>query len=280
MEPETYCQEKAAPAGSNLYYATLFHTPQQRRNLHALFALQQELSDTVAECQDPDVASIKLQWWAEEISRLYAGQARHPVCLEMQALLPELNLEQSTLLRLVSILVEEIRPAQQDSLQLMIAHNSRGQGSAWRLAVLINGYSDSQVLESVATLGGLYYCLEFFQSARRQLDRGYCPYPRNEMEKHGLNHDALLQTHSSIALGELQTELFAGIQSSLAQHLISLRGKETPSVLFALSLARIAEANCRVLQKHSTVIPVQPLSLTPLRKLWIAWRTKRQVQKP
>ena len=280
MNPETYCQEKAAPAGSNHYYATLFYTPQQRRNLHALFALRQELADTVAECQDPGVASTKLQWWSEEISRVYTGEARHPVSREIQALLPELNLEQSRLLRLVSSMVEEIRPVQQDSLQLLIEQKSRGQGRSWQLALLIHNCGDSQVLESVAILGGLYYCLEFFQSVRRQLDRGYCPYPRNEMEKHGLNLDSLLQTHSSQALGKLQAELFTGIQSSLAQHLLSLRGKEAPSALFALTLARIAEANCRVLQKHSTVMPVQPLSLTPLRKLWIAWRTKRQVQKP
>jgi len=278
MDPEIYCREKAAPAGSNLYYATLFHTPEQRRNLHALFALQQELTDTVAECQDPGVARIKLQWWSEEIARLYTNEARHPLTREMQALIPELNLQQSALLDLVSIMSEKISPAQPDSLQQMIEHMSCGQGRSWQLAVRIHGCRDSQLLESVASLGGLYYCLEFFQSARRQLDRGYCPYPRYEMEKHGLSHEALLQTHSPIAPGGLQTELYAGIQSALAQQLIGLREKAHSSVLFALTLARIAEANCRVLQKHSTLVPVQAVSLTPLRKLWIAWRTKRWIR--
>ena len=275
MTPELYCQEKAAPAGSSLYYSTLFHNQQQKRRLHALFALQRELLDTVTECQDAGIARIKLQWWCEEIDRLFSSQARHPVSKALQELMPDLKLEKASLFNLVNKIEKDLSPPLAESLQQLVEHFSAGRGSIWQIAAIACGCQDSQTIAQVVSIAGLSGCMESFQMARQQLNRGYCPYPRREMEKHGLNHETLLQQDKLPALTELQAGLYATIRSALGQNTLALAANDRSSILFALSMARIGEATCARLQKRSGDLSAShPLSLTPLRKLWIAWRSK------
>ena len=66
-----YCRDQATPAGSDLYYSIVFHSPAHKRLLNSLFAFQNELEKIVYNYTDPGIAQIKLQWWREEIERLY-----------------------------------------------------------------------------------------------------------------------------------------------------------------------------------------------------------------
>ncbi len=274
MKAEVYCQQKAAPAGSSLYYSTLFHSPQQKRKLHAVFALQQELVDTIAECQDVGVARIKLQWWHEEIERLFSSQARHPVTRALQELLPELELEQDSLLNLVYVVESEISFAQKDSLEQLIEYFSAGRGTTWQMAAFASGCQDSETIAQIVKIGGLSTCLNFIQFARQQLIRGRCPYPLIEMQKYGLNLQTFLQQDKLPVLSQLHTELCVRIGAELSCCAKAITSMDRRSVLFALTTAHIAMATCELIQKQRGDMPAQPVSLSPLRKLWIAWRLK------
>src|SRR5690606_34671529 len=50
MNPDTYCQEKAARSGSSFYYAFLFLPPDRRKAITALYAFCREVDDIVDEC--------------------------------------------------------------------------------------------------------------------------------------------------------------------------------------------------------------------------------------
>jgi 15-cis-phytoene synthase len=275
VNPEQYCLDKAAPAGSNLYYCSLFYKSPQKRKLHAIFALQQELLDTISECQDAGLARIKLQWWCEEITRLFASEAQHPVSLELQQLLPEFQLDQGQLLYLVNAIEHQISPTPSDSIQSLIDFFIHGRGTIWRLAAEICGAKDKDLITQATTIGGLNSCLEYFQSASQHLQRGYCPYPQIELDKYGLSHDNLMQTDKLSALRHLRDELYNTIFSELEQSLLRLSSMDNRQVLFAIIQANIAQANCKLMQKQTGDIMQTPPSITPLRKLWIAWRTNK-----
>src|SRR5690606_31317248 len=88
MNPDTYCQEKAARSGSSFYYAFLFLPPERRKAITALYAFCREVDDIVDECREVSVARMKLAWWRTQIEQMYAGKAEHPVT---QALTPHLE---------------------------------------------------------------------------------------------------------------------------------------------------------------------------------------------
>ena len=75
MNPDQYCQEKAAKGGSSFYYSFLFLPPEKRRAITALYAYCREVDDVVDECSDTDLARAKLAWWRQEISGAFAGEA-------------------------------------------------------------------------------------------------------------------------------------------------------------------------------------------------------------
>ncbi|MES2324808.1 MAG: squalene/phytoene synthase family protein, partial [Pseudomonadota bacterium] len=87
MSPDEYCQQKTVQSGSSFYYSFLFLPPERRRAITALYAFCREVDDTVDECTDQSIARIKLAWWRNEVSTMYAGKPSHPV---MQALAPHL----------------------------------------------------------------------------------------------------------------------------------------------------------------------------------------------
>ena len=88
MTPAQYCQEKAARSGSSFYYSFLFLPREKREAITALYAFCREVDDIADECHDPLLAETKLNWWRDELRRIYAGQPTHPVGL---ALLPAIK---------------------------------------------------------------------------------------------------------------------------------------------------------------------------------------------
>ncbi|HEY9050381.1 MAG TPA: squalene/phytoene synthase family protein, partial [Gammaproteobacteria bacterium] len=71
MTPDQYCQEKTAASGSSFYYSFRFLPELKRRAITALYAFCREVDDVVDECKEESVARVKLNWWREELTRLY-----------------------------------------------------------------------------------------------------------------------------------------------------------------------------------------------------------------
>ena len=62
MDPNHYCQDKAAASGSSFYYSFMFLPPDKRRAITALYAFCREVDDVVDEFSDADVARTTLNW--------------------------------------------------------------------------------------------------------------------------------------------------------------------------------------------------------------------------
>ncbi len=62
IDPQQYCQDKAAASGSSFYYSFLFLPLERRRAITALYAYCREVDDVVDECTDTEVARTKLAW--------------------------------------------------------------------------------------------------------------------------------------------------------------------------------------------------------------------------
>ncbi|MEK9775711.1 MAG: squalene/phytoene synthase family protein, partial [Quisquiliibacterium sp.] len=101
MTPDEYCQHKAARSGSSFYYSFLFLPPAQRSAITALYAFCREVDDTVDEITDLQVASARLQWWREELERLYSGRPEHPVSRALQPHLSRFRIDSNGLQKII-----------------------------------------------------------------------------------------------------------------------------------------------------------------------------------
>ncbi len=76
--------DKAAPVMSANYFAHLFATQATQSAVGATFSFAHELL-LAALHSSTDVAHAKLNWWQDEVQRVVAGEARHPLCTVLMA---------------------------------------------------------------------------------------------------------------------------------------------------------------------------------------------------
>jgi len=89
LSPEQFCEQEVAAPGSAGHYALLNSSARARPLWVALLALHQTLSALIAPPMSPEVRPSKLGWWFDEIGRLEANRARHPVVQALQRLISD-----------------------------------------------------------------------------------------------------------------------------------------------------------------------------------------------
>jgi phytoene synthase len=273
VSPDEYCQHKAAASGSSFYYSFMFLPPPRRRAITALYAYCREVDDVVDELRDPDVARSKLAWWRDEVERLFAGTPQHPVT---RALAPHLADFAITRERLLQVL---------DGMQMDLAHNRYPNygslerychlvaGVVGELAAGIFGATEERTFEYARKLGLALQLTNIVRDVGEDARRGRIYLPLEDLQEFGVQSADLLHARYGNGFAELmrfQAERARGVyREALAalppQDWRAQRPGLIMGTIYATLLVEIERADFQVLH--------QRIALTPLRKLWIAWRT-------
>lgn len=273
MTPDQYCQDKAAKSGSSFYYSFLFLPPERRRAITALYAFCREVDDVVDEVSDPSVARIKLAWWREEIASLFDGRPRHPVT---QALAPHLSTCNITQLRLQAVIdgmemdLDQTRYLDYPGLRKYCWHAA---GVVGELSASIFGYTDERTLVYADQLGLAFQLTNIIRDVGDDARRGRIYLPVNELQQFDVKAADILNARYSDrfqALMKFQADRARAAYREAARTLPDAdRRAQRPGLIMAAIyhalLDEIERDNFQVLDKR--------ISLTPLRKLGLAWRT-------
>ena len=273
MTPEEYCQNKAASSGSSFYYSFLFLPPNRRRAIMAFYAFCREVDDVVDECSDPQLAATKLAWWREELDRLYAGQPQHPVTQALKTVLMEFNLPQEQLLEIIDGMEMDLQQTRYPDFKALSLYCYRVASVVGLLAAEIFGYTDRQTQKYAHDLGMAFQLTNIIRDVGEDARRGRVYLPIDELKRFEVPLSDILDsryTENFRHLMEFQIERAEQYYVQAMAQLPSVdRKSQRPGLVMAAIyrtvLEEIKRDNCRVLT-HRT-------SLTPLRKLWIAWRT-------
>ena len=101
MTPLQYCKQKTAESGSSFTLSFLFLPKVKRDAMTALYAFCREVDDVVDECTDYQVAQTKLNWWKQEIERLYTATPQHPVTKALADFIHPFNLAKGHFLEII-----------------------------------------------------------------------------------------------------------------------------------------------------------------------------------
>ena len=278
MTPEEYCRNKAAPAGSNLYYSTLYHDAQTRRVLHALFAFLHELNEVVCESSDPGAARVTLYWWFEEIGRLFAGEARHPVTRELSQLDNADYLSRQELLAGIASTAQFLDTPESGPYQTWLARHNAASGYIWKAAGQACGCSDPGTLTALASAGSCHGAFELLHHVRHFAGLGLNVLPSDLLVQHNLGLETVIQPNADVAVSAFFTDLFERLDNDIRNCLASLQEKDASAPLFSITLLKILDALCTEYRSAGQPITHSRISLTPIRKLWIAWRIARRLR--
>ena len=273
MTPDDYCQQKTAQSGSSFYYSFLFLPPPRGRAITAFYAFCREVDDVVDECTDLDVARTKLAWWRTEVAALYEGKAKHPVALALAALLPEFNIEEARL-------HEIIDGMEMDLTQHRYADFSALQKYCYRVASVVGlvsaeifGHSHPDTLKYAENLGMAFQLTNIIRDVGEDARRDRIYIPVDELARFNVTAADIMHARHSEAFVQLMQFQVERALNYYRDAMNFLPQQDRRSQRPGLVMAAIYRTLLEEIRADGMQVLNQRTSLTPLRKLWIAWRT-------
>ncbi len=273
MTPDEYCQQKAARSGSSFYYSFLFLPPRQRSAITALYAFCREVDDTVDEIADPEVARIRLQWWRTELQRLFTGQPEHPVTRALEPHLTQFGIDAPRLQEIIDGMQMDLDQTRYLDFSNLRLYCHRVAGVVGTLSAGIFSQGDQACSEYAENLGVALQLTNIVRDIGEDARRGRIYLPIEDLQRFKVSAKDLLDARHSEgfeALMRFQAERARGFYRKAFELLpdTAVRAQRPGLIMaaiYASLLDEIQDDGFRVLSHR--------VRLTPLRKLWIAWRT-------
>jgi phytoene synthase len=285
MSPSQYVKEKAAASGSSFYYAFLFLPKARREAITAFYAFCREVDDVVDEAKDMSVAAQKLNWWRSEVHNAYLGQASHPV---MQALMPlaaNYHITEQQLVAVITGCEMDLSQTRYLDFANLKQYCHLVAGVVGEVAAQIFGQTQEQTTEYAHTLGLAFQLTNIIRDVGEDARLGRIYLPINELQQfnvkaHQLTDPQLLQNGFDPAsewgqnfknLMQFQAKRAHQLyDDALALLPLQDRIAQKPGLM----MASIYRSLLREIEADGFQVLHQRTKLTPLRKLWLAWKVQ------
>ena len=273
MTPDQYCQDKTASSGSIFYYSFMFLPPDKRRAITALYAFCREVDDVVDECSDENVARTTLSWWRNEVAAIYSGKPQHPVAQALMPLVKQFNLPQEHLLEIIDGMEMDLSQHTYANFKELQLYCYRVASVVGLLSVEIFGYTNRQTLKYAHELGIALQLTNIIRDVGEDARRNRIYLPMDEMQQFGVTATDILNARETENFQKLMAFQIERAQRFYDQAMTLLPDEDRKtqrtglimSVIYRATLNEVITSGCHVLKER--------VSLTPLRKLWLAFKT-------
>ncbi|HXY05886.1 MAG TPA: presqualene diphosphate synthase HpnD [Burkholderiaceae bacterium] len=273
MTPDEYCRDRAAASGSSFYYSFLFLPPDRRSAITALYAYCREIDDAVDEVSDGAVATAKIDWWQAEVERLFAGSPQHPVTRALQPHVQRYGLTRERMLQVLEGMRMDLEQNRFLDFPSLARYCHLVAGVVGEMAAGIFGLSNETTYSYARQLGLALQLINILRDVGEDARRGRIYLPMDDLQRFGVKPADILTgryVEGFVPLMNFQAERArAAFAAALALLPPADYRAQRPGIIMGVIYARLLDEltreDFRVLHQH--------ISLTPLRKLSIAWRT-------
>jgi phytoene synthase len=274
MSPQDYVQQKAAASGSSFYYAFLFLPKPRRAAITAFYAFCREVDDVVDDMVDPGVAATKLGWWQTEVANAFAGRPSHPVMQALMPLVADYKIEQRHLLAVIEGCQMDLAQTRYLDYPGLQRYCHLVAGIVGEVAANIFGQTQPETTAYAHKLGQALQLTNILRDVGEDALRGRIYLPVNELQQFDVKaHEILKRTYSDrfTHLMKFQAQRAQGLyDEALALLPEADRRAQKPGLM----MASIYRALLTEIERDNFQVLHQRVSLTPLRKFWLAWKVQ------
>jgi len=280
VNPERYVQDKAAASGSSFYYAFRFLPPPRRAAITAFYAFCREVDDVVDEMQDPGVAAAKLQWWRQEAHQCFAGTATHPATRALTPHCQPFGIQESHLQAVIDGCQLDLEQNRFLDFAALAGYCHLVAGVVGEVASSIFGRTDERTIAYAHRLGLAMQLTNIIRDVGDDARRGRVYLPLDELQRFDVKAHEILRREAPWGYSERFSALMR-FQAERAHRcydeaLALLPEADRAAQRPGLMMANIYRTLLREIESQDFQVLHQRMSLTPLRKLWIATRTQWQ----
>lgn len=273
MSPDEYCQQKTAQSGSSFYYSFLFLPAERRRAITALYAFCREVDDTVDNCTDEMVARNKLAWWRREVAAMLTGNPTHPVMQALQPHMATYKLDGQHLQAIINGMemdLDQTRYLDYPGLQRYCWHVA---GVVGILSASIFGVTQAQTLQYAEKLGLAFQLTNIIRDVGEDARIGRIYLPINELQQFNVTAADLLNARHSENFENLMRFQVQRAQAAYDDAFALLPREDRRAQRPGLMMAAIYRTLLDEIEADGFHVLQQKIALTPIRKLWLAWKT-------
>ena len=279
MTPEQYCAEKTSASGSSFSISFHFLESEKRRAITALYAFCREVDDVVDECREEAVARKKLNWWRDEVSRLFHDTPQHPVTLALKPYIGRFSLDEEHFLEIIDGMEMDLDRNRYADFSELSLYCYRAASVVGLLAASIFGYEDRHTLKYAHNLGMAFQLTNILRDVAEDAERNRIYLPADEMARFGVSEEDILSSRET----DEMKQLFA-FQAQRAEEYYRKAMEELPEVdrykqLSGLLMSAVYHSTLDKIIDSDFPVMQGRIRLPAWRKLWLVLRCLRQEKK-
>lgn len=270
-----YCQNKVAKSGSSFYYSFLFLSPEKYQAIIPIYAFCREVDDIVDDCQTPEIAEQKLAWWHTEVQALFSGKPTHPIT---KALLPHIKpyqLHQHLFEEILNGMLMDLKYQGYETFDDLKLYCHCVASAVGLLVAQVFGYTDNKTLDYAKHLGIALQLVNIIRDIGEDADRGRIYIPAEDLRRFKVNPNDIFDKKYSDAFEACMVFQATRAREYHQNALLTLPANDAPDQRAGLIMATIYFTLLKEIQQSRFKVLEQRFSLTPIRKLWVAWKTWR-----
>ena len=256
-------------SGSTLYYALLFAPAEKRGAIAALHALASEIEEVAHASSEPAVVRTKLDWWKQEVTAIAQGKARHPLA---RAVAEQPPVPHAELKELVAGAELDLAYNAYPDFEALESYLQRTGGALAAATAEVLGYSDARTRVAATDLGIAVKLTRIIRNVREDVANRRIYLPLHELAEFGVTTDDLEHARETDSFRKLVAVQVERAEESLAAALAAFPAADRKRQHALLAIAAIHRALLREIRDDGYHVLTRRVALTPLRKLWLAWR--------
>jgi len=276
MSPDEYCQDVAARSGSSFYQSFQFLSDKKRRAITALYAFCREIDDIVDECREPDIARTKLAWWRCEVDLAYEGKAQHPVTRALEPAIDAYALPLKHFDEIIQGMEMDLYQATYPDFESLKTYCYFAASTVGLLAARIFGYQNNATLEYAHDLGIAFQLTNILRDVHEDALRGRIYLPQDKLIGANIGSESFKSTHTTGPLRQLLKEHAATAEQYYEMAFSKLPAEDRWSQRCGLIMAELYSELLKKIIRNNFNVLEKRITLNPLNKMWIAWKTARR----